>query len=384
MKLIKYVLLLMIWVLPLSSLAKPSPDFSLEKKSSHHKKEKHKNLNLFKKSWSRQLKAGSPKKRYYPEISDPVLSSGVIYLGTQGGEFYAIDKNNGEIKWKYKVGEPVSLSAKVSSKENIYFADTSGRVHALNSQGEEMWHSDLNQEVLNVPQLTSDRLYMLKGEKAWVCLSLATGEVIWTQPLPVFTKRLSIRGQAKLMSDGQSVLAALADGQVYGLDPNTGLVKWAKNFAPPLKTFKDIDANIVSDDKAYYVAGYFGQVHKISKDRQTTFWTLDLGSGVEPLLWQDKIVIADLQGDLSSYNRENAQLEWKTENLGSVLGAPVLFQNWIFVTSHDGSVWIIDPKTGDVVQELKIAGGAISKPLVLEDQVVVLSGLGVLQSFVLK
>ncbi len=374
----KTIIFCMLLLLPLAVSAKKTKEFSFEGSG-----KKIKQQSVIKKSWSVSLKAGSPKKRYYPEISDPVEVAGVVYVGTQGGVFYAIDSVTGHKVWEYEVGEPVATRATIAGGK-IYFLDLAGRLNALSTQGELLWQRDLQKEVLNPPIVVGERLYFLKGDKEIACLTAATGDVLWTQPLPTFVKRLTVRGQATLVADGNQLLAALADGQLYGLDMSTGQVKWSKNFAPPLKTFKDIDADLVTDTDAYYVAGYFEQVHKVAKATKATLWTVDVGAGVSPLLWQDKILVADLHGDLNLYNKTDGLLTWKTELAGPVLSTPVWYADHFFVTTHAGEVLVVDPATGDVVQNLAISGGAITKPLVVQDRVVVLSGSGVLTSFVQK
>ena len=377
-----FLIVLLFLLLSFGASAKKAKEFSFEDSAKKQKKSV-KQQSLIKKSWSLSLKAGSPKKRYYPEISDPVEVAGVIYVGTQGGVFYAIDSATGDKLWEYAVDAPVATRATVADGR-IYFLDLAGRLNALSLTGSLLWQRDLQKAVLNPPLAVGDRLYFLKGDKEIACLSSATGDVLWTQALPTFVKRLTVRGQATLVADAGQLLAALGDGQLYGLDMNSGQVKWSKNFAPPLKTFKDIDADLVADADAYYVAGYFEQVQKVAKSTKATLWTLEVGAGVSPLLWQDKILVADLHGDLNLYSKTDGLLTWKTELAGSVLSSPVLFADHFFVTTHAGEVLVVEPSTGDVVQKLAIAGGAITKPLVIQDRVVVLSGSGVLTAFVPK
>ncbi len=181
--------------------------------------------------------------------------------------------------------------------------------------------------------------------------------------------------------DGGTVLAALADGQIYGLDAGSGQLRWSKNLAPQLSTFKDIDAEIVVDADAYYVAGYFGVVQKLARGSKEALWSLEVGAGVAPLVWQDRVVIANLQGEMAAYDKKSAAPLWSNELSGNVLSEPVAIQNFIYVSSFAKKGFLLNPETGDVVQELSLPSGSLSRPLVHGDQLVVLGNAGGLAAF---
>src|SRR5688500_3816685 len=66
------------------------------------------------KAW--QFFAGAPVR------STPLISNGMIYFGTTKGDFFAIDKKKGHVKWQYTTGMAINSSA-ASQGEKIFFTD---------------------------------------------------------------------------------------------------------------------------------------------------------------------------------------------------------------------------------------------------------------------
>ena len=84
--------------------------------------------------------------------SQPVIHDGVIYVGSQHGEVYAIDLSSGCTFWSYQAKAEVRSAISVVQSANhqaegltIYFGDFNGAVYALNGlNGEEIWKTHLN------------------------------------------------------------------------------------------------------------------------------------------------------------------------------------------------------------------------------------------------
>ena len=76
--------------------------------------------------------------------ADPLLVEGQIFVATVGGDFYAVDTEDGQIIWKFNDeenlaavwGKPVFFNAKV------YFGDVEGKLYCLESEtGDPVWPS---------------------------------------------------------------------------------------------------------------------------------------------------------------------------------------------------------------------------------------------------
>lgn len=353
-------------------------DFSLSKK-----KYRPANQKILKQAWSLTLKSGRPARRYDPESSTPVFEDGVIYVGTQGQRFYAINATTGKKIWQYKHDEPIAATA-VLGGGRVYFTDLGGRVLALNmSDGSLAWSQDFDQEMLGRPVLVDGKLILVKGEQEVLALSQESGGVIWHQFIRSYIKDITVRGHADLVADGDRVYLGLADGSVYALGTGNGSVLWNKHLAVPLTTFKDIDGALTLSGDSLFVSGYFGKLYRLKKSSGQILWSASVASGVAPLVTEGLVIVSDhADGSLNAYDREKGHKLWSNELNGSVLSAPVFFADRVFVAGDDGVAFLLKLDNGSWLQRLGIGEGSINLPLATESALYVLSSNGKLISFV--
>lgn len=338
------------------------------------------NEKILKLKWSRGLKSGAPKKRYYPELSQPVLDSGVIYVGTQGKIFYAVDAAAGKILWKYKNAAPIAATAAVGGG-HVFFADLDGSVVCLNAMdGTEVWRHSFDREMLGQPLLFGANLYLIKGEQDVLALAQKDGRVVWEKSANAFIKDITMRGHAAIRMDGGRLYAGLADGQLYAFNPASGAVLWSKNLTAPLKTFKDIDAAVVFEGDALYVGGYTTGFYKLNKATGTTQWRSDVDTGVRPAVLSNTLVVADTHGRIVGLDKSTGAQTWFNDLNHSILSEPVVIGDKIFVGTYDENGYVIDPTDGTQIQKIGLGSGSINAPVVVDNHVFVLTNSGRLSS----
>lgn len=365
-----FAVFMMLWVLcDLSAFAKDDAGFTFEKKS----KFKPQNQKVLTQSWTRGLKAGNPSKRYSPETSSPTQDGGMIYVGTHGGYFYAVNASDGKIVWNYENGEPISSTAAVTP-DRVFFSDLGGHLICLNkSDGTEIWKRFFSQEILGQPLAQGNNLYVLKGEQEILAVSQADGHVVWNRFISTFVKKMTMRGQSTIVADDGSLYAGLADGHLYRLSAGDGRILWEKNLSVPYRSFKDIDAKVVIDGDSLYIGGYFGAFYRLRKSTGEVVWSSDVATGVQAKVLADVVVVSDIDGTVVGLNKMNGKQIWSNELNNSVLSAPVAFNDKIFVSTLKQNAYLLDPATGNQVQKLGMAPGSINEPVADGHQIYVLT-----------
>lgn len=342
--------------LPAASSAKKS--FTLSGKKYKPKSEK-----ILGVKWQRGLKAGSPKKRYYPETGAPTVQGGVVFVGTHGKVFYALNKNDGKILWKFKNDEPISTTPTVSGGK-VIFADLGGRVIALNAtDGALLWQQSFNREILGKPLVLNGKIYLIKGERDVLALSLADGHVVWSKTIKTFIKKFTMNGHADIVADGQKLYFGLADGQVYAMNATNGNVLWSKNLTVPLKTFKDVDAGVVIEGDSLFVGGYSTGFYRLNKFTGAVLWRADVNTGVSAVVLKDRVIVSDTEGRLVGLDKASGRQIWFSELNNSIISQPVLFQDKIFVASYDQDGFVVDPQSGNELQRIGLKQGSLNPPV---------------------
>ena len=79
--------------------------------------------------------------------SAPALDSQRLYVASESGVLYALNKSSGERVWKFEMDNGSRASPTLAG-DTLYMADTAGTVYGIDAAtGEEMWRFELNDRV---------------------------------------------------------------------------------------------------------------------------------------------------------------------------------------------------------------------------------------------
>ncbi len=69
-----------------------------------------------------------------PVRASALVDSALIYVGSGGGDFYAVDRRTGAERWRYRAGSPIQSSA-AAWGDLVYFGDRANTFYALERHG---------------------------------------------------------------------------------------------------------------------------------------------------------------------------------------------------------------------------------------------------------
>ena len=163
--------------------------------------------------------------------SSPAVATGIVYFASYDGNFFAVDTVTGKLKWKFaNAGErrysgthlhgmlPVAesmpdpfdvyLSSPVVGIGMVYFGSGDGNVYALNAaSGALRWKFHTGDVVHASPALAQGKLYVGSWDSYFYALDAATGKQLWRFKTGEDPK---IHNQVGIQSS-----ATIADGVVY-------------------------------------------------------------------------------------------------------------------------------------------------------------------------
>jgi len=121
----------------------------------------------------------------------PIIQDGIIYLGTQTGNFYAIDAITGEIKWVYTVPESGIESTASIWEDKVYFTSHVAYLHAVykgTGQPVPGFPVDVDPPLLGYngdgPISTANGVVYVNIASKIVVVDANNGNIIWKSPLP--------------------------------------------------------------------------------------------------------------------------------------------------------------------------------------------------------
>jgi eukaryotic-like serine/threonine-protein kinase len=278
-------------------------------------------------------------------VSSPVVSGGVVYVGSGDGNLYALRQTDGTVIWRYTTQGDVTSSPAVFDRA-VFFASTDGFVYAVDAAtGALRWRFKTGGE----SRFQARGIHGIKPPTQMMA-----------DPFDLFISSPAIAAGIVYIGSG--------DHSVYALDAASGDLRW-----------KFATGDVVHATPA--VAG--GLVYIGSWDRN--FYALDAASGA--LRWKfqtgDDQKIHNqigIQGSASVANgivyfgcrdshlyaldARDGTLRWKHDESGSwVIATPAIYNGAVYFTTSDEHVFFaLDAATGATLFHDKYATFAYSSP----------------------
>jgi len=228
--------------------------------------------------------------------ASPTYFNGNIYIGGFDGYFYAINALNGGLIWKFNtIGDTYFPKGEIQKAAMIndsivYFGTRDFNIYALNAKtGNGMWNmKELHGWIIATPfEYKGNLYYGLSDGHKFYCQDKKTGFMKWE-------KSLNMRVYGSAAVHNGIVYFGCFNGQVYGVDYQTGDTKWLFKTA--------------ASEKNYY------SVYN-EKD--------------------------EFRADFELYGKDYLKSEEKIHSLGSVLCTPVIDNGIIYFGNSDGKFYAV-------------------------------------------
>lgn len=170
----------------------------------------------FRVAWTRPFQ---PEK-IYPQIQ-PIAYSGNVYLGSESGNFYALNAATGAERWKYTIHAPI-LGSAAAGNGLVHFVGMDGYAYGLNATtGAEVWKKKLSQRLgFSTSPVLADGKLMFGGRNGiFYALDPANGALLWQREIgaPLL--------QTAAWDNGRVIFGAM-DMRVYALNSSDGVQVW--------------------------------------------------------------------------------------------------------------------------------------------------------------
>ena len=280
------------------------------------------------------------KKNYYSKQDkklQPILFFGIsgedLFIADSIANYYVINKNTGELKWKKKHSS--SFNSQIKTFEN--------------------------------------KVFVIDMENQLRCFSLETGEVIWS----VKTEQSLLRSQKKqsLILNNDNVYFSNSIGDVTAVNISNGRILWQtptqKNISPGSTYFLKL-SDIVSDNKSIFVSNNNNQFFSIDLLTGSMNWKQDFSSEIRPTLISDYLISISDNGLLIIMDKESGQIvrvndlfknfkEKRKKNYqptGFLVG-----KSNIYISTKNGRILVVNFKEGKIEKMLKLDNNKIQRPI---------------------
>ena len=315
-----------------------------------------------------------------PVRSSPVCVDGTVYVGSDDGNFYAIDAGTGEEKWRLETGRPVVCSAAVAD-ERVYIGSDNGTLYALDAQsGEVAWQARGTRAVQGSPLVAYGVVFTevggtlrgfdaRTGEEVWhyrmergrlmrhAALALYEGTLLWGQHgnevMAADVRTEWKKWTAHPGDGGWYATPAAGDGVAYfgnavfaglaAVEVETGQVLWRSCFAPDdPKSLRAYSSPALAKGRLY-MGDSEGRLRVLDAADGTQVGSFQAKDAINssPAVGGGVVYFGCDDGRLYAVDAESMQPVWSFQTEDKITSSPWVGDGVIYVGSDDGRVYAV-------------------------------------------
>ncbi len=304
--------------------------------------------------------AGEPSFNYVVPKSAPIIDAERVYFGSDRGIFWALNKNDGAVAWKFEVGKHPKYKGIFSSPAlhggTVYFGAYDGNVYALDAvTGERQWTNSDADWIGSSPALAPDLGLVFVGLEfgLWrkrggiAALDMKTGRCVWKDISPALT-----HGSPLYIKEEEMVVIGSNDGVLRAYDAKGGKMLWQFASDGPIQARPAYDAvnrQIVfsSTEAGLYIVTLTGIVRH-------TVRTVG-GFYSNPLVQGAVVYAASLDKTLYAIDLESGKIRWNFQTTGRIFASPTIADGSVWIGSNDGRLYEIEPISGEFLRSFQFS-----------------------------
>jgi outer membrane protein assembly factor BamB len=350
--------------------------------------------------WSANIGQGNSRRNRL--TADPVAGGGAVYTMDAGAGVRAFSIASGAPLWSadltagFDRGGNVSGGGLALAGQTLYATTGYGELVALDaSTGAVRWRQRLGAGA-GAPTVAGNAVYVVsRDNRAWA-VSTDAGRVLWE--LPSAPARAVLTGGAAPALAGGTVILPFGTGEIVGADASSGTGTWGTAVAggrlgAAYSNVNDITSDPVVVGGTVYVGNQSGRVVALDPRSGTRQWTANEGSYSPVLAAGGSLFFVSDRNELIRLDAATGARVWGTElplyvrererRRRAVFThyGPILASGRLVVASGDGLIRMFDPASGQLVQSIGLRGGAASRPIVVDNTLMVVNANGQLIAY---
>ena len=268
--------------------------------------------------------------------NQPTLANGILYIGSNDHNLYAINAMSGAMVWKYQLNSPVSSTPVIAN--GVVFISSAADMYALNARDATLlWKYTADAPFVSDAVVVDGVVYF--GDDGVYALNANTGALLWKTGT---TYMLS-----PAVTNGVVYASAGGEGSVYALDANTGAQLWKS-------AHYWSNVPVVANGIVYLVSGAYGLgAVALRADTGTLLWQLPtvFENFNSPAVAYGKVYFASSDSYLYALDAYTGKLQWKHFESPFNYPSPAVANGVVYALSNYGHLIAVDAFTGDLLWE---------------------------------
>ena len=269
--------------------------------------------------------------------SSPLVAGDLVLVGSEDGKLYAVDQDSGSVRWTHDCGGPVTSSP----------AEADGHVFVVGGMG------------------NLDALQLDSGKLLW---TVTVGEPVPYEQRPGEPRSWDFYLSSPVVHGG-SVVFGGADGRVYSVDAESGMIRWKHGFGGAIRSTPAVAGDTV------YVGSMDGTLHALDLASGEQRWVFDTEGNPyfprgevqsSPAVADGVVYVGARDGFLYAVDAATGEQRWRADHQGSwVITSPAVHDGLVFAGSSDGEfVHAVDAESGAERWRFETGSRVFSSPAV--------------------
>ena len=300
--------------------------------------------------------------------SSPVVSDGLVFIGSDAGTLHALSLNDGKEVWKFETTFGIEAPPLVLDGV-VYFGSTDGFLYAVKARnGNVIWKYETGGEIMGaanqaIRPKSKDSVIVVGSYDNFVhCVNAKSGKLVWR-----FETQNYVNGVPTIYNN-KSVVFGGCDSVLYIVGLEDG----------KLIRSVEVEAPIAASVSVADGIGYVGNM-----DRAVMAFDLETGNIVwnyrqknfpyfsSPAVTPKFVLIGGRDKGLHCINRITGKQEWRFSARGRIDSSPVVAGDKVVFGSMDGKLYVISLDSGEEISSYEVGESISSTPAVLRDQILV-------------
>lgn len=321
----------------------------------------------------------------------PLLVQDQIFSVDTRGLVKSIDTESGKVNWSTETGM-AAITGLAGTAAVIIASSRDGDLNAydiLQDDLELRWSTRLKGEIRALPLIAGEQVFVRTVDGQLSALSLIDGSIQWTISRRV--PALSLTGNSQPVVRGDLVIAGFDDGKISAFSRADGQTVWETTVSRPtgrteIERLVDLDGQFILRDGIIYISSYQGRLAAIQAIDGNLLWSRKFSSYQSIVADQDALYLSSDNSHIWSIDRRTGSAFWKQEALHArKITAPLLIDDKLVVADLEGYVHWLDKSDGALRGRVRPTSSRyIAQPLVWDNRIMVIDSEGILSSLYLK
>jgi outer membrane protein assembly factor BamB len=323
--------------------------------------------------------------QYDPKIS--FYNNDIVFFDNKG-TIFRFD-NNSDLVWKtniYTKSEkklnPVLFFE--NDKKTLVVTDNISKYYALNMDtGLVLWSKNNTAPFNSQIKIYKDKFFVIDFENVLRAYSVNNGNQIWN----IKTENSLVRSQKKLsmVIVKDKIYFNNSTGDISAVEINSGELLWQTPTQSSLiydEAFFLRTSDIIADREALYFSNNKNKFYSLDIQTGTLNWSQKINSNLRPTLIDNYIFTVTLEGYLVVIDKRSGNIiritdvfkNFKIKKRNNIKPTGFIIGNDnIYLTTNHGRLLVLDVTTGKVLDIMKITNDKISRPLVLNQNMFIIT-----------